>query len=243
MKSRFEPLLFDFLFGPDCASYGCIMGFHAEQLEQLYNKPSAPERPEGVASNTYQHAMRVAQDVYEMVRFLGFSAQSASNLKFATQLHDIGKLNLNPTILNKSGRLTPEEFAHIKQHTQFGANRLAQSGISHPIITLAQQVALCHHERPDGTGYHGLSGADYPMHIRLIQICDIFDAISVDRPYRTAAQQLTPQQTLHMMSNPNSVIYTHMDQDLVKKFVLLKVNGLEADVSGKPYEELLEQIS
>lgn len=243
MKSRFTPHLFDFAFGPTDPLYAQIMALHAEQLEYLYNKPSIPERTEGTASPTYQHSMRVAQDVYEMMRFLGFSAQAAANMKFATQLHDIGKLDLDPTILNKPSRLTPEEFAHIKQHTDFGAKRLAQSGLNHPIITLAEQVALYHHERPDGTGYHGLTGIHYPIHLRVVQICDIFDAISAERPYRTAAEQLTPQQTLYMMSNPESMIYSHMDQDLVKKFVLLKANTLAADVSGKPYEEILEQIS
>jgi HD-GYP domain-containing protein (c-di-GMP phosphodiesterase class II) len=243
MKSRFKPSLFDFAFGPDSPDYAQIMAYHAEQLELLYHKPSLAERTEGIASKTYEHSMRVAQDVYDMMRFLGFSQQAASNLKFAAQLHDIGKLDVSPAILNKNGRLTPEEFEHIKQHTHFGVQRLQKLGSTHPIILLAIDIAKHHHERPDGTGYYGLSGPDYPMHIRLVQVCDIYDAIATDRSYRTEAEQLSPQQTLQLMRNPKNHIYNHMDQDLVKKFVLLKANGLAADVSGKTYNDILEQIS
>ena len=242
MKALFDQDLLDFSFGTDDLHYMVVMRFYQRQMEALYDMPSIPPRPMGVGSPTYHHSMRVAQDVYEFARFVGLSENIARNLKFAAELHDIGKLDVPLEIHEKPGRFTPEEFAEIKKHTDYGAARIENSGISHPLLDLAEQVAYYHHERPDGKGYHGLSGADMPMHLRLMQICDIYDAISAERPYRSKEEQLSPAQTLAMMTDPQSPIYAQIDQDIMKKFALLKANTITAVPSGEAFDTILAQI-
>lgn len=243
MKALFDHELLDFPFGTDDLHYMVVMRFYQRQMEHLYDMPSLPARPMGTGSPTYFHSMRVAKDVYEFARFVGLSENIARNLKFAAELHDIGKLDVALEIIEKPGRLSPEEFAEIKKHTDYGAARMEKSGISHPLIQLAEQVAYYHHERPDGKGYHGLGGDELPMHLRLMQICDIYDAISAERPYRSKEEQLTPAQTLAMMTNPDSPLYAQIDQDIMKKFALLKANTITAVPTGNDFDQVLAQIS
>lgn len=243
MKALFDHELLDFDFNTDDLHYMVVMRFYQRQMEALYNMPSIPPRPVGVGSPTFYHSMRVAQDVYEFARFVGLSENIARNLKFVAELHDIGKLDVPLEIHEKPGRFTPEEFAEIKKHTDHGAARMANSGINHPLIELAEQVAFYHHERPDGKGYHGLGGDDLPMHLRLMQICDIYDAISAERPYRAKEEQLSPAQTLAMMTNPDSPIYAQVDQDIMKKFALLKANMITAVPTGETFDQILGQVS
>jgi hypothetical protein len=243
MKELFDHSVLDFHFGTDDLHYMPVMRFYQRQMELLYDMPSIPPRPIGVGSWTYYHSMRVAQDVYEFSRFVGLSENISRNLKFAAELHDIGKLDVPVEILDKPGRLTDEEFTEIKRHTDYGADRLEASGITHPLIYLSQQLAFYHHERPDGKGYHGLAGSEMPMRFRLIQICDIYDALSAERPYRPKEQQLSPAQTLAMMTNPESPLYAQVDQGMMKKFALLKANTITAVPQGDDFDKILERVS
>jgi putative two-component system response regulator len=87
--------------------------------------------------------------------------------------------------LLKPGPLTPEEWEIMKTHTTIGANILAKS--SSKMLQLAEQIALTHHERWDGTGYpNGLSGTEIPLAGRITSICDVFDALTSERPYKKA---------------------------------------------------------
>lgn len=99
-------------------------------------------------------------------------------------LHDLGKLRIDPEILNKPGPLTPEEYEIIKTHTTIGNELLQEEGgIPDPVV----QAVLYHHERPDGQGYpHGLSSADIPPLARLVGIVDAYDAITSQRVYDPA---------------------------------------------------------
>ena len=243
MKALFDHDLLDFTFGPDDLHYMVVMRFYQRQMELLYDMPSIPPRPTGTGSPTYFHSMRVAADVYEFARFVGLSENIARNLRFAAELHDIGKLDIPLEIHEKPGRFTPEEFAEIKRHTDYGAARMEKSTINHALIELAEQVAYYHHERPDGKGYHGLGGDDLPMHLRLMQVCDIYDALSAERVYRSKEDQLSPAQTLAMMTNPESPVYAQVDQDIMKKFALLKANQITAVPSGETFDQILAQVS
>ena len=110
------------------------------------------------------------------------------NLYKAAPLHDIGKISVPDSILQKPGRLTDEEFTVMKQHTVNGG-KIIQDTFWHlgddEYNTMAYQVALCHHEKWNGRGYpNGLKGNEIPLCARIMAIADVFDAVSEKRCYR-----------------------------------------------------------
>jgi putative two-component system response regulator len=84
----------------------------------------------------------------------------------------------------KPGALSAEEFQHMKMHAVFGARLLERSEA--PLLQLAEEIAFCHHERWDGTGYWGLTGEQIPLSARIVAVIDVFDALTHDRPYKKA---------------------------------------------------------
>ena len=99
-------------------------------------------------SDTYLHSYRVANDVFIFATYIGLPDQIARNLRWAVLLHDIGKLDVPSEILNKPGKLSEDEFAEMKNHTRYGAARIKNCGIDHPIVKLAAEIALYHHAPP-----------------------------------------------------------------------------------------------
>jgi HD-GYP domain-containing protein (c-di-GMP phosphodiesterase class II) len=94
-------------------------------------------------------------------------------------LHDIGKIGVPKEILNKPGRLTPEEFDEVKKHPEYGYNILRPLEIPEVL-----DITLLHHERMDGKGYPR-GATDYPLLVKVLQVADVWDALTSDRPYRT----------------------------------------------------------
>jgi len=107
----------------------------------------------------------------------------------SSQLHDLGKIAIDDAVLKKPGRLTPEEFDHIKTHTTAGHSiieKIKQSTTEHEFLDYAGIFALYHHEKWDGGGYPlGLAGQDIPLLGRLLALCDVYDALTSERPYKT----------------------------------------------------------
>lgn len=100
-------------------------------------------------------------------------------------MHDVGKIGIPDAILQKPGELSQKEFETMKRHTTIGAQMLA--GSASPVLQLAEKVALCHHERWDGSGYpRGLVGEAIPEAARIVSIVDVYDALTHDRVYRPA---------------------------------------------------------
>ena len=114
---------------------------------------------------------------------LGLSNEYVSLILRAARLHDIGKIALPPHILDKPSALTDTEFDLVKTHTSLGAQLL--SGSKHPLMQLAESIALTHHERWDGQGYpKGLKETEIPLEGRILAVADSFHALTRDRPHQ-----------------------------------------------------------
>ena len=112
---------------------------------------------------------------------IGLSRREQEEIHLAGLFHDIGKIGVREGILNKEGKLTPEEYEVIKQHVVIGVKILSQI----PQFKRITPVVRSHHEFFDGNGYpDGLSGEDIPVGGRILAVCDAFDAMISRRPYR-----------------------------------------------------------
>lgn len=130
---------------------------------------------------TSGHSQRVAHWGREIARQIGMSPEKVEEVYFGGILHDIGKIGIEDEILNKKGKLTPEEYDKIKQHTVIGYEIIKQAGMFHELLPAIRS----HHERIDGKGYpDGLVGNEIPLIARILAISDAFDAMVADRPYR-----------------------------------------------------------
>ncbi len=130
---------------------------------------------------TQGHSTRVAAYVREMARRMGLDEQAQLNMYYAGLMHDIGKLTIADDVLNKTSRLSTEEWSLIQQHTTNGAMLLK----NFTILPEINDAVLYHHERFDGTGYmNRLSGKDIPLVARMVGIADAFDAMNTNRCYR-----------------------------------------------------------
>jgi putative nucleotidyltransferase with HDIG domain len=135
------------------------------------------------SSFTFEHSDRVSSIAEAMAQRLGFSAAEKTRLRRAALLHDIGKLAVPNAILDKAGKLTPAEWAIVKQHPEHTLNVLRQV----PIFEELAEDAANHHERLDGRGYYrGLTGAQLTPTARVLAVADVADALMSARPYRQA---------------------------------------------------------
>jgi HD-GYP domain-containing protein (c-di-GMP phosphodiesterase class II) len=117
-----------------------------------------------------------------LARRLGHDERQAREAGLAGLLHDLGKAAIPTAVLNKPGRLTDAEYALVKTHSQRGHDMLRAGGVASAV---ALDVCLHHHERPDGAGYpEGLVGDALSLHARMGAVCDVYDAITSDRPYK-----------------------------------------------------------
>jgi response regulator RpfG family c-di-GMP phosphodiesterase len=134
---------------------------------------------------TGAHIDRVSSYAATIARELGLGSERAELIRFASPLHDAGKIGVPSHLLGKVGPLTPEERREVERHTEAGYQLLTGSG--NELLELAATVARTHHERWDGGGYpHGLAGAEIPLEGRIVAVADVYDALTSDRPYRRA---------------------------------------------------------
>ena len=130
---------------------------------------------------TSQHSQRVSEYSVLIAKRLGFSDDECENLRKAALMHDIGKIGIPDSILNKPARLTDEEYSVMKSHVDRGADILKEFTLVDHVVEGARH----HHERYDGRGYPaGLKGEDIPLYGRIIGVADAFDAMTANRVYR-----------------------------------------------------------
>ena len=131
---------------------------------------------------TYKHCLRVAMLSASVCAELEMTKEQTKEVVVAGLLHDIGKSNIDHDIIIKPGKLTDEEFAEIKRHPLIGYNILKNGGnFSSEVLS----GVLFHQEKYDGTGYPtGIAGEKIPLCARILTVCDVFDALTSNRPYR-----------------------------------------------------------
>ncbi|HZY09442.1 MAG TPA: HD domain-containing phosphohydrolase, partial [Ilumatobacteraceae bacterium] len=132
-----------------------------------------------------EHSSRVGELAYEIALALGEDGGWADELRLAGRLHDVGKVGVPDSILQKPGALTDAEFEIMKTHTTIGATVFA--GSRSTLIQLAAEVAISHHERWDGSGYpFGLAGDKIPLSGRIVAVADVYDALVTVHRYKHA---------------------------------------------------------
>ena len=178
---------------------------------------------------TQQHSSRVTSYAIEIATIMGCSEDDLQRLRTCAPLHDIGKIGINDSILNKTSRLTDQEFAIIKSHPLIGVNIVSPLGLDKDELAIIRN----HHERWDGKGYpDGLAAEEIPLLSRILVVADSFDAMSSDRAYRQAIPIETCLQEL--ISNKG----TQFDPDVVdaslKVFTANAVN--DQDIAANAHQ-------
>ncbi|MGB9866406.1 MAG: HD-GYP domain-containing protein [Bacillota bacterium] len=132
---------------------------------------------------TEGHSRRVTEITVRLARKMGMREDELVHVRRGALLHDIGKLGVPDSILLKPGRLSEEEWQIMRKHPQFARDMLWSISYLRPAL----DIPYCHHERWDGTGYpRGLRGEEIPLAARIFAVVDVWDALSSDRPYRSA---------------------------------------------------------
>lgn len=164
--------------------------------------------------DTREHTRRVGYLTRLLALELGMASADAKILAQVAPLHDLGKIAIPDAILLKPGRLDTAEFAAMKEHTSVGARIM--SGSDSPLLAMGAEIALCHHERWDASGYpNGLAGPQIPLGARIVGLVDAFDAMTHERPYKPA---WPVQQALEEVRRCSG---SHFDPDLAEAFLRL----------------------
>lgn len=160
---------------------------------------------------TFQHSTNVCVMAVMLGKAAGHNVNDLKKIGIGALLHDLGKIQVPKTIINKPGRLTRDEMSCIKQHPQAGFDIIRKNT---NFSLLSAHIALDHHERFDGSGYpHGIEGQEIHEFARLTSICDVYDALTSDRPYRKGMPANQAYDTLLAGSG------SQFDPELLRLFV------------------------
>ncbi|WP_198153271.1 HD-GYP domain-containing protein [Thermotalea metallivorans] len=158
-----------------------------ETIKALANAVEAKDK------YTIGHSYRVADYAVGIAEHMGFRQDTIDRIKTAAILHDIGKIGISDSILNKPGKLEDNEYFVIQKHPEIGAKILSEVDFLGDV----SKIIKYHHERFDGKGYpEGLQGAEIPIEASILSVADAFDAMTSDRPYRKAMDQSTAMNIL-----------------------------------------------
>ena len=191
----------------------------------FYSRQEAARRPD-----VAEHAYTVALHAWELAGALRFDADLAYDIHEAARLHDIGKISIDDRIVYKPGRLTPDETAEMKLHAAYGYALLSVDGAP----PLFAEIAKYHHERYDGTGYNGLKGEEIPIAARIVQIADVYEALSAKRSYK---EQMRPEDALAAMiaDAPTPAFGRRaFDPGFLRVFVRMRLENDPALAPGDP---------
>ena len=180
---------------------------------------------------TAGHSTRVKMYATLIAKEFGMEKKDIYILEKAAALHDIGKIGIRDSVLQKEGKLTPEEYKHIQKHVEITHNILEKIHMSEDFQQITE-IACSHHEKYDGTGYYrGLKGEQIPFGGRILAVSDVFDAITSKRHYR---DKMPIEKVIDIIMKGSG---SHFDPNVVDKFLMLKlsriVEVLISDTSSK----------
>jgi len=159
---------------------------------------------------TYMHSVAVCALMINLARHLEIDEALIRDIGLAGMLHDVGKMAIPVGVLNKPGKLTDEEFAQIRLHPERGHDMLLKGG---DVPEIALEVCLHHHEKYDGTGYpHRLAGENISRWARMGAVCDVYDAVTSNRPYKDG---WAPTESLSRMEEWEG----HFEPELLARFI------------------------
>ena len=162
-------------------------------------------------SDTGVHIWRMAAYARELAAATGWNTEECRYLELAAPMHDTGKMGIPSSILRKTGPLTAEEWVVMKTHPRIGYDILSKG--DGPVFKMAAEVALHHHEKWDGSGYpQGLTGTQIPESARIVALADVFDALTMKRPYKEAWSVEQAMANLHQDKG------LHFEPRLVEQF-------------------------
>lgn len=171
-------------------------------------------------NETGMHVIRMSHYSKTLALAIGYSEEGADEILNAAPMHDVGKIGIPDSIIQKPGKLTDEEWQIMKRHPEIGAEIIGDHHSS--LLRLAKSIALTHHEKYDGTGYpNHLKGENIPLEGRIIAIADVFDALTTVRPYKKAWEVDDALAYLKKESG------THFDPKLVTEFLNVLPKVLE----------------
>ena len=169
---------------------------------------------------TSGHSTRVKMYASLIATEFGLEKKDIYILEKAAALHDIGKIGIRDSVLQKEGKLTPEEYKHIQEHVEITHNILEKIHMSKDFQQITD-IACSHHEKFDGTGYYrGLKGEEIPFGGRILAVSDVFDAITSKRHYR---DKMPIEKVIDIIMNGSG---THFDPLVVEKFLAIKLNKI-----------------
>jgi putative two-component system response regulator len=177
--------------------------------------------------DTATHIHRISRYSAILAEALGLSTHDVESIRYASPMHDIGKLGVPDSILLKPGRLTPEEFKEMQKHTVFGGKILENAKAE--LLKVSEVIALTHHEKWDGSGYpKNLKGEKIPLVGRIVALADVFDALTTKRCYKPA---FSLEKSLSIIKEGDG---KHFDPNIVKAFdnSLEKILAIKAQFSN-----------
>jgi len=196
-------------------SSSAVSSIASDIVEELVTQADMTIHLTGISTHddfTFSHSLNCSIYTALLASFCGFTIPQIKVITCGALLHDIGKTEVDQILLNKPAKLTDEEFSTIKQHPNDGFTILTRKRLE--ISSLVAHMAWQHHERVDGSGYpRGLKGDQILNYARLLAITDVYEAISVHRPYRKAMNPLAVYKIIH------SGLGTEFDEDFGRIFL------------------------
>ncbi|MDP8255072.1 MAG: response regulator [Candidatus Alcyoniella australis] len=187
---------------------------------------------------TGSHIKRIGYYAAAVSRSMSLPAQDVDTVLYAAPMHDIGKIGIPDRILLKRASLDSDEWEVMKQHTLIGGKIL--SGSDTAVLKMAEQIALTHHEKWDGSGYpKGLKGDQIPLWGRITSVADVFDALTSDRPYK---QAIPIDESIEIMKKGRGVYF---DPDVTDTFfsIMDQIATIRTECVDEPAQPITESQS